>query len=97
MATKERDLKATRGITLKRFFTKQGTHPFDEVEWETRDAVIPNFKEGGYAGFITASLNTSNRKCAVVAVTTTPTKVSEERKNQETRNKQDAGRCWLAS
>jgi ribonucleoside-diphosphate reductase alpha chain len=24
-------------------------HPFDEVEWETRDAVIPNFKQGGNA------------------------------------------------
>src|SRR5205814_2130788 len=48
VATKERDL-TSRGLTLKRFFTKEGTHPFDEVEWETRDAVIPNYKEGGNA------------------------------------------------
>ncbi|MGH2765497.1 MAG: vitamin B12-dependent ribonucleotide reductase [Actinomycetota bacterium] len=48
MATRERDIRTT-GLTFKRYFTKDGTHPFDEVEWETRDAVIPNFKEGGNA------------------------------------------------
>src|SRR5438874_3464870 len=37
------------GIAVKRFFTSPGTHPYDQVEWEIRDAVIPNFKEGGNA------------------------------------------------
>ncbi len=37
------------GLTFKRYFTSEGRHPFDDVEWETRDAVIPNFKEGGNA------------------------------------------------
>jgi len=37
------------GLTFRRHFTTEGTHPFDEIEWETRDAVIPNFKEGGNA------------------------------------------------
>jgi ribonucleoside-diphosphate reductase alpha chain len=37
------------GLTFQRHFTTEGRHPFDEVEWETRDAVIPNFKEGGNA------------------------------------------------
>ena len=36
------------GLTFRRHFST-GTHPFDHVEWETRDAVIPNFKEGGNA------------------------------------------------
>jgi ribonucleoside-diphosphate reductase alpha chain len=36
-------------LTFTRYFTTEGVHPFDEVEWETRDAVIPNFKEGGNA------------------------------------------------
>ncbi|MFN2543684.1 MAG: LAGLIDADG family homing endonuclease, partial [Actinomycetota bacterium] len=40
---------ASKGLTLKRYFTKDGVHPFDEIEWEVRDAVIPNFKEGGNA------------------------------------------------
>ena len=37
------------GLKFRRHFSTEGTHPFDEVEWETRDAVIPNFKEGGNA------------------------------------------------
>ena len=50
MATKEGDVQVIRdGLTFKRFFTREGTHPFDEIEWETRDAVIPNYKEGGNA------------------------------------------------
>jgi ribonucleoside-diphosphate reductase alpha chain len=50
VATQERDIGIGRGrLTFKRHFTKEGVHPFDEVEWEVRDAVIPNFKEGGNA------------------------------------------------
>ena len=41
--------KEQDGLTFRRHFSTEGTHPFDEVEWETRDAVIPNFKEGGNA------------------------------------------------
>ncbi|HXW15671.1 MAG TPA: vitamin B12-dependent ribonucleotide reductase [Terriglobia bacterium] len=32
------------GITVKRLFTKAGTHPFDEIEWEIRTACIQNDK-----------------------------------------------------
>jgi len=50
VATKEGDVQVIRdGLTFKRFFTEQGVHPFDEIEWELRDAVIPNFKDGGNA------------------------------------------------
>ena len=50
MATKEGDVEVVReGLTFKRYFSSEGVHPFDEVEWEMRDAVIPNFKEGGNA------------------------------------------------
>ncbi|MGH2530474.1 MAG: vitamin B12-dependent ribonucleotide reductase, partial [Actinomycetota bacterium] len=50
MATKEGDVEVVReGLTFKRYFTTEGGHPFDEIEWEIRDAVIPNFKEGGNA------------------------------------------------
>jgi ribonucleoside-diphosphate reductase alpha chain len=31
-----------QGLAIERRFSRQGTHPFDEVEWETRDAVIGN-------------------------------------------------------
>ena len=50
VAKHEGDVQVIRnGLTFKRFFTTKGRHPFDDVEWETRDAVIPNFKEGGNA------------------------------------------------
>jgi ribonucleoside-diphosphate reductase alpha chain len=51
VATRERDVDSTigTGLRFKRYFTKDDVHPFDEVEWEIRDAVIPNFKEGGNA------------------------------------------------
>lgn len=32
------------GLTFNSVFTKKGVHPFDTVEWETRDAVIKNMK-----------------------------------------------------
>ncbi|HEX8100132.1 MAG TPA: vitamin B12-dependent ribonucleotide reductase, partial [Actinomycetota bacterium] len=50
MATKEKDVVVRpTGLSFKRHFTREGTHPFDEVEWDVRDAVIPNYKEGGNA------------------------------------------------
>src|SRR5208337_1419678 len=33
-----------QGINLKRFFTKPGIHPFEEIEWELRTASIQNEK-----------------------------------------------------
>src|SRR5687767_8564825 len=29
-----------QGLVIERRFTSAGTHPFDELEWETRDAII---------------------------------------------------------
>ncbi len=34
----------SRGLTFKRFFTKPGRHPFEEIEWELRTAIITNEK-----------------------------------------------------
>ncbi len=36
-------------LQIKRLFTKEGVHPYDEIEWELRDAVIQNFKTGEVA------------------------------------------------
>jgi ribonucleoside-diphosphate reductase alpha chain len=33
-----------KGLKIPRFFTKPGTHPFDELEWELRTALITNEK-----------------------------------------------------
>src|SRR5438876_8927641 len=34
-----------RGLAIERRFTRAGVHPYDEIEWELRDSVIPG--EGG--------------------------------------------------
>jgi ribonucleoside-diphosphate reductase alpha chain len=50
VATKHGDVEVIReGLSFERYFTTEGRHPYDDVEWETRDAVIPNYKEGGNA------------------------------------------------
>jgi ribonucleoside-diphosphate reductase alpha chain len=50
VATTHDDVQVIReGLRFSRYFTEEGRHPFDEIEWETRDAVIPNLKEGGNA------------------------------------------------
>src|SRR5213076_2997154 len=35
-----KDGKQTRGISIERVFSKEGVHPFDQIEWETRTAEI---------------------------------------------------------
>jgi len=37
------------GIGIRRHFTTEGTHPYDEVTWERRDARITNFADGSVA------------------------------------------------
>ena len=39
----------TAGLEVERYFTNAEVHPYDEVSWETRDAVIADFKTGGFA------------------------------------------------
>lgn len=33
-----------RGLRFERYFTRRGIHPFDEIEWEKRTAIISNEK-----------------------------------------------------
>ena len=37
------------GIGIRRHYTNADTHPFDQVEWERRDALISNWKTGEVA------------------------------------------------
>ncbi len=39
------------GIGIGRYFTRPGTHPYDVVRWERRDARIQNYKDGTDAFF----------------------------------------------
>ena len=36
-------------IGIRRHFTTEGVHPYDEVRWERRDARITNFRDGSVA------------------------------------------------
>jgi ribonucleoside-diphosphate reductase alpha chain len=36
-------------LTVRRYFTTEGIHPYDEIEWELRDAVIQNYRTGAVA------------------------------------------------
>ncbi len=33
------------GLAFERFFTRPGVHPYDELEWELRDAVLTNWRD----------------------------------------------------
>jgi len=37
------------GIGIRRLFTDDGSHPYESVEWERRDARITNFRDGSVA------------------------------------------------
>ena len=37
------------GIGIRRHHTTEGVHPYDELEWERRDARITNFRDGSVA------------------------------------------------
>ncbi len=37
------------GIGIRRHFTTEGVHPYDELPWERRDARITNFQDGSVA------------------------------------------------
>ena len=37
------------GIGIRRHFTTEGVHPYDEVRWERRDSRITNFRDGSVA------------------------------------------------
>ncbi|MGB9485893.1 MAG: ribonucleotide reductase N-terminal alpha domain-containing protein, partial [Terriglobia bacterium] len=42
--TPTKESASQQGINVKRFFTKPGVHPLDEIEWESRTASIQNEK-----------------------------------------------------
>ncbi|MGX1674370.1 vitamin B12-dependent ribonucleotide reductase [Streptomyces sp. NPDC055400] len=38
--------KANKGLRIERIHTTPGVHPYDEVEWERRDVVMTNWRDG---------------------------------------------------
>jgi ribonucleoside-diphosphate reductase alpha chain len=43
-AAEKKSVASQHGLTFQRYFTTPGVHPFDQVEWELRTAVISNEK-----------------------------------------------------
>ncbi|HEX6934189.1 MAG TPA: vitamin B12-dependent ribonucleotide reductase [Streptosporangiaceae bacterium] len=37
---------ARKGLRIRRVHTREGTHPYDEVNWERRDVVMTNWRDG---------------------------------------------------
>ena len=37
---------ARKGLTVRRIYTREGIHPYDEVTWERRDVVMTNWRDG---------------------------------------------------
>jgi len=37
---------ARQGIAIRRIYTREGVHPYDEVTWERRDVVMTNWRDG---------------------------------------------------
>jgi len=40
------ETKGRQGLRFERTFTTPGIHPYDELEWELRDAVLTNWRDG---------------------------------------------------
>ena len=45
-ATRTKGSAQGKGLVIERVFTKQGVHPYDEVEWDRRDVVQTNWRTG---------------------------------------------------
>jgi ribonucleoside-diphosphate reductase alpha chain len=38
--------RARKGLQIRRVHTREGTHPYDEVNWERRDVIMTNWRDG---------------------------------------------------
>jgi ribonucleoside-diphosphate reductase alpha chain len=64
-ATSRAPITTEKGLVIERRFTSAGVHPYDELEWETRDAIIgdpekPAFEQRGVEFPKTWSQNATN-------------------------------------
>jgi ribonucleoside-diphosphate reductase alpha chain len=41
--------QSRKGLQVRRLFTTEGVHPYDELTWQRRDAVITNWRDGSTA------------------------------------------------
>ncbi len=50
-ATSKAAITTEKGLVIERRFTSPGVHPYDELEWETRDAIIGDPQAAGGPAF----------------------------------------------
>ncbi len=41
-----RGSSARKGLVMRRIYTREGVHPYDELTWERRDVVMTNWRDG---------------------------------------------------
>jgi ribonucleoside-diphosphate reductase alpha chain len=45
-ASKSGKSASSKGLTIRRIYTREGVHPYDDVTWERRDVVMTNWRDG---------------------------------------------------
>ncbi|MDQ1716775.1 MAG: ribonucleoside-diphosphate reductase alpha chain [Pseudonocardiales bacterium] len=45
-AAKQAPVYPANGLVIERIYTTEGIHPYDEVDWERRDVVMTNWRDG---------------------------------------------------
>jgi ribonucleoside-diphosphate reductase alpha chain len=46
VTAKDKPVYPANGLVIERVYTTEGVHPFDELDWERRDVVMTNWRDG---------------------------------------------------
>ncbi len=46
VSAKDQPVYPANGLVIERVYTTEGVHPFDEIDWERRDVVMTNWRDG---------------------------------------------------
>ncbi|MEO6500708.1 MAG: vitamin B12-dependent ribonucleotide reductase, partial [Jatrophihabitantaceae bacterium] len=46
VSAKDQPVYPANGLVIERVYTTEGVHPFDELDWERRDVVMTNWRDG---------------------------------------------------
>ena len=46
VSAKDQPVYPANGLVVERVYTTEGVHPFDELDWERRDVVMTNWRDG---------------------------------------------------
>ena len=60
-ASQKSSVTGDGGLSVSRRYTEAGTHPFDMVEWEIRDAIIGNPEKPAFDSAVSSSRRAGRR------------------------------------